>query len=165
MINRELIKALVINLLAMLFWVFVSYIYAPINVILTFVCLPLVAKLAGLNLAKKNLISIYSALCFINLLFYDQLQRVFSSGMLDDAAMAIDAYSFLFTLVTLTIVLLSMKVEEAECILNGENKYKIRLFVITKGVSFIVVLALFTFAVFFYWGVDVKPVELRRLIH
>jgi hypothetical protein len=102
-------KAYVINIIGILFWVVIGHFFPSDCLFITPFYIPLLFLFVGLLFCKETNMYRYTAFCFIMLLLNDLLFRFFGGGTHDDVGRAICEIVFYTTFSTTTLSLLIVK--------------------------------------------------------
>lgn len=140
--NLYIMKAILINLIGVLFLILIQHVVPQIYFI-TPLYLPILFLSVGLSLLKNSNLYLYMGFCFLLLSLTDLLIRLLGKGVSDDVGRGLVEGIFYITLVTTTLSLLFTKLK----LRNNKKKLEnssVRLKFILLDILFVLICSLLT---------------------
>jgi hypothetical protein len=148
-------KAILVTLIAVLFWVLLGHFFPSLSISLTAFYLPIVFVVIAITVGKQVSKYLYTVICFVLILLYDYLFRLYGGGIHDDAGRGICEIVFYATLVTSTIALLCIKILDTSKRneLNAKNKLNAKK--ILLDIIFVLALSVITLLFFRRFNISI----------
>ena len=141
-------KAILVVLLGVLVWVLVGHFSPSLSIFLTAFYLPILFVTVAFSIGKETNKYIYAVICFVLVLLYDYLFRLYGGGIHDDAGRGICEIVFYATLITSTITLLIFKISDSSKRDEMKSANKLNIKTILLDVFFVLSLSIITLLFF-----------------